>query len=498
MRKFRKMRGVIACGHPLTAKAGARMLKLGGNAVDAAVAASFASCVCEATLTGLWGGGFALIHNHKNRKNLLFDFFVNMPGLGRRLKKGELDFKGIIADFRGALQEFHIGKGAVGVPGNILGLCRMHEMLGRLPLQEVLAPAILYAKKGFPVTANQAYISQILKPVLIDTKAVRKAFAPKGPLLKTGQKFHAPELASTLEILGKEGPEIFYQGDIGQKTVKFFKAGGLITQKDLDHYRVIIRKPLQVTYRGETILMNPSPSSGGSLIAYSLGLLQKRRWDSASFNSGKFLKTLIGVMRDTNIMRCQKEKQNRNLLGSTTHISVMDEEGNAVSMTTSHGSGAGIGIKGLGFPFNNMLGEEDLNPLGFHKMKPGIRFQSMMCPTIALKKGRPHLVLGSGGSNRLRTAILQALIKLIDFKMTIKQAAQDPRIHWERDALSVEPGLHKSTIRSLLKLDPKTIFWREKNLYFGGVHAVLRREKGDFPWDGAGDPRRGGVVERVK
>lgn len=500
MRKdFRKQRGVIACGHPLTAEAGALMLREGGNAVDAAVAAAFASCVVESILTGLWGGGFALVHMAQPQRDLLFDFFVNMPGLGKKkIDPRKLDFKSIIADFKGAKQEFHIGKGSVGVPGCILGLWTIHQKFGRLPFRNTLVPAIHFAKKGFPFTKNQSAIAEIVEPILLATPYSRKIYAPKGRLLKIGERLCLPDLARTLETLGEEGPDTFYRGEVAKKMVDSFKEGGLLTEKDLDRYRVILRKPLTVRYRGEAILMNPPPSSGGSLIAYSLKLLSRHSLRSLSFSSAEFLKLLIRVMQQTNAMREKKEKQRRYALGNTTHISVMDEEGNAVSLTTSHGSGAGFGIPGIGLPFNNILGEQDLNPLGFHKTTPGERFRSMMSPSMAIRKGKPHIVLGSGGSNRLRTAILQALIKIIDFKIPIRRAVEGPRIHWEGGELSVEPGFSERVLRELLTLDSEVTFFPSKNIFFGGVHATLRHPTRNFPWDGAGDPRRGGVVKTVR
>ncbi|MDO8493776.1 MAG: gamma-glutamyltransferase [Deltaproteobacteria bacterium] len=495
--KFKKMRGIIAAGHPLTARAGGEVLRAGGNAVDAAVAASFASFVCETVLTGLWGGGFALVCMARPKRRLVFDFFVDMPGRGlKKIPPKDLDFRAITADFRGATQVFHVGKGSVGVPGNILGLCKLHQTFGCLPLKEVLAPAIAFAKEGFAMTPSQAFVSQILESILTGTAAMRKIYAPAGRLLRAGEMFRPPDLASTLELLAAEGPRIFYQGEVGQKIVRYFKDGGLLTQKDLDSYRVFVREPLLVAYGGEKILMNPSPALGGELIALSLRLLRHKKISAGSCQSIRFLKTMIDVMQETNRLRGETATAIRNRLGNTTQISVMDEAGNAVSLTTSHGAGAGIGIPKLGFPFNNMLGEQDLNPQGFHKMRPGSRFHSMMCPTITLKKGEPHLVLGSGGSNRLRTAIFQTLVKIIDFKMSLKKAVESPRLHWEAGELNVEPGFSAAVTRGLLRLNSHTVFWRQKNLFFGGVHAVLRGARDKFL--GVGDSRRGGTVMQVK
>ena len=174
----------------------------------------------------------------------------------------------------------------------------------------------------------------------------------------------------------------------------------------------------------------------------------------------------------------------------TTHLSTLDSDGNAVSLTTSHGEGSGVVIPGTGVVLNNLLGEEDIHPHGFHSLFPGVRIASMMAPTIALTRGKPHVVLGSGGSNRLRTAILQTLIKLIDFDKTLEQAVNGPRIHWENGKLDVEPGFSKKTVQELKPLGDPFKEWPEKNLFFGGVHAVM-------PKDGAGDIRRGGAVGKV-
>jgi len=169
----------------------------------------------------------------------------------------------------------------------------------------------------------------------------------------------------------------------------------------------------------------------------------------------------------------------------TTHVSVVDSEGNAASMTTSNGEGSGYIVPGTGIMLNNMMGEDDLHPLGFHASPAGQRISSMMSPTIIMKGDLPELVVGSGGSKRIRTAITQVISNIIDFKMEIKQAVEAPRIHWDEDTLQVEPGYSREAIARLEGNWPVNL-WQEKNIYFGGAHAVAPGR------GGAGDSRRGG------
>ncbi|PSN12684.1 gamma-glutamyltransferase, partial [filamentous cyanobacterium CCP5] len=183
-----------------------------------------------------------------------------------------------------------------------------------------------------------------------------------------------------------------------------------------------------------------------------------------------------------------------NKWGSTTHISVIDEEGNAASITSSNGEGSAYVIPGTQIMVNNMLGEEDLNPNGFHTWSPGQRMSSMMAPTILLEHNRPRLVLGSGGSNRIRTAILQVISNVIDFGMDLSEAVNCPRIHWERGVLHLEPGYDRSVLPSLPPETDDWIWWQQPNMFFGGVHAVAVDESGRI--DGAGDQRRGGATAR--
>ena len=512
---MKKTNGVIAAGHPKTVEAGLRMFEAGGNAFDAAVACILAACVTEPGLTSLAGGGFLLAHTHTNQ-NILFDFFTQTPRY--KCPISELNFYPVGVNFGRIIQEFHIGLGSMAVPGVWAGVIRVHETLGRLPFSVVAEPAIALAKKGVEVNSFQAYtFSNLLQPILLTTAEGREIYAPEGDILKTGDRLIMNNFAQTLEGLISGGMAEFYQGEIAQNLVRDCEnSGGHLTLEDLQNYRVIEREPLNINYRGKTILTNPPPSAGGTLIAFALELLSAVDLSGIEFGSHQYLQLLKTVMQLTNIARTDRLDGNLyqdnitdtflssapsyqqplihgvNKWGSTTHISVLDQEGNAASVTTSNGEGSGYMIPGTGIMVNNMLGEEDLNPLGFHLWPENVRISSMMSPTLVLNQGKPEVVMGSGGSNRIRTAILQVLLNLIDFNFSVEDAVNNPRFHWENHRLDIEPGFDPEIINHLDGFEQDIVrLWPEKNMFFGGVHTLVRTADGQL--SGAGDQRRSGV-----
>ncbi|RMF23566.1 MAG: gamma-glutamyltransferase [Cyanobacteria bacterium J083] len=510
-------KGAIAAGHEKTAAAGKAMLDLGGNAFDAVIASVMAAFVVESALTSLGGGGFLLAHTAQ-QQNFLYDFFCQTPKGKKPLSA--INFYPIDVDFGGQLQEFHIGLGSIAVPGNVAGVFLAHEQLGRLPLKEVVAPAIDYARNGFVVSHYQAYCLKLLAPILLALPESRKIYAPQGKILAAGDICYMRDFADTLAYLAEKGAKEFYQGEIAQQIVRDCQTqGGYLTYEDLASYRVEIRQPLATNYRGYQLLTNPPPSSGGILIAFALELLSSVDLSAIGFASKEHLELLAQVMSLTNTARAKDydafiyqpniaEKllnsdylanyrdtlhQNIRKWGSTTHISVMDAEGNAASITTSNGEGSSYIVPGTGIMLNNMLGEADLNPLGFHNWQCDRRLSSMMSPTIILKNNQPFIVLGSGGSNRIRTAILQVISNIIDFHQSLQEAIANPRVHWEDGIFSIEPLPKPAVAKQLLLTDStKLVLWNEKNMFFGGVNAVQRITKEQIV--GAGDPRRGGVA----
>ncbi len=517
---LKKTRGIMAAGHTKTAEAGLIILENGGNAFDAVVAAILASLVVEPALTSAAGGGFLLAHT-QNQKNILFDFFTQTPRYPK--PQPALDFYPIQVNFGDAFQEFHIGLGSIAVPGTLAGAFHVHQRLGRLPWSEVVTPAIEYARTGVEINPFQGFLYQLLEPILLVSAAGQKIYAPHGQLVKTGDVLKMPDLALTLELLAKNGIQPFYQGEIARQIVQDCQQqGGYLTLEDLQAYQVIEREPLKINYRGHQLLMNPPPSSGGALIALSLKLLSQIEFDSVAFGTESHLKLLVEVMRLTNQARRagyderlyqeniaeefladaaifayqQSLQTTMNKLGSTTHISVMDDEGNAASVTASNGEGSGYVIPGTGIMMNNMLGEEDLNPLGFHQWSANVRMSSMMAPTMILQGDKPEIVLGSGGSNRIRTAILQVISNLLDFQMPIEQAVNCSRIHWENQVLNVEPNFLKGAMIKAGFADSEVVLWKQQSLFFGGVHSVMKTAQGEF--QGAGDQRRNGAIAKSK
>lgn len=485
-------RGVIAAGHPQTAAAGAEVLRAGGNAVDAAVAAVLASFVCEPLLTGLAAGGYMLVALEGERT--LLDFFVEAPGRGAD-PAARSELVPIDVSFGDAIQVFNVGPASVGAYGTPAGLAAANERFGRLPLADLAGPAAGLAREGVVVNATQAYVIEILGEIAMSTAEVAALYAPEGRLLAEGDVYRNPELAEALERLGREGPDPFYSGDIAAAVIEWLEdRGAMLTAADLAAYESVARPPVCVSYRGREVLTNPPPSAGGTLIAYAMALLQRVNAApgtaqlvaaSEAAQGERTPEFLEGLAEEGFLERFLASR-----LGSTTHISVLDGEGNACGVTCSNGEGSGIVVPGTGLHLNNMLGEQDLNPLGFHRHPPGRRMPSMMCPTVVLRDGAPELVLGSGGSNRIRSAILQTIVNVVDHGLAVDDAVRAPRVHLEEGVVYAEPGVDTTE----LERGGHTIArFRDLNLFFGGVHAVARDvHTGEL--SGGGDPRRGGSV----
>ncbi len=504
------MRGAVAAGDRLTAEAAAEILRAGGNAFDAAVAAAFAAPMAEPALTSAGGGGFLLALS-PSESPLFYDFFVDVPP--KRLENPE--FFPITVDFGDTTQEFHIGAGSIAIPGFVAGLLRLHRERGRLPLREVLAPAISYAKRGIFLSPVQASFVKLLEPIFTATQEAKRVYAPNGRLIDEKTLFKNPDYADFLELLVEEGQWAFYGGEIADRIERIsLERGGLIRKEDLLRYKVVEREPLSFSFRGRRILTNPPPSFGGILIAFTLSLLEKvdlGEWGSlehvsslieamavTEFFREKFVnghlhdEKLQNLLADEGILETYRNlfKMRLNLWGNTTHISILDGEGNGVSMTTTNGEGSGIVIPGTGVMLNNMLGEEDLNPRGFFKWPPYVRLPSMMAPTATFKGGGVELLLGSAGSNRIRSAIVNVILNYTVFNYPVEESIELPRLHCERKKVFLELGFSESLFKTIEKHYQLTVF-KEKNMFFGGVQAV------DFSYNGKGDPRRGGVFLKV-
>jgi gamma-glutamyltranspeptidase/glutathione hydrolase len=456
------MRGAIAAGHPLTAEVGARTLEDGGNAVDACVAAGFASWVTESPLTGPGGGGFMLVHTGRDNRTRVLDFFVSLPSGPR----GEPEEVAIAFD-EATTQLFRVGPETCAVPGMTAGLEAAHHAYGSLPWRKLVEPAIELARGGLDVTEAQAFLHVVLAPVLEDT--------PAGGLT-AGERLAWSDLADTLEHIARRGAAAIYRGEIARRIAATVPA---IRLADLEHYRVIRRRPVRAPFRGHEFLSNPPPSSGGVLIAYGLRRLEQ----PGRYGSAAAVRRLAETMEAQARARARRLTRRLAEVGGTTHISVVDGDGNAASLSASTGGGgSGVVAPGTGIHLNNMLGEYDLM---VGTPRPGDRLTSMMAPSLALDGPSPRLVVGSAGSNRLRGAIMQIVVNVLGHGMDVANAIAAPRVHLEEDVLHLEPPLDAGRV-------PYSIVrWRDRNLYFGGAAAVETLPDGSLA--AAGDPRRGGV-----
>lgn len=520
------MKGVIAAGDAQTAAAGVEILERGGNAVDAAVAAVFASFAAESVMTNIGGGGIAIVGETQAHEAFVYDFFVSMPS-GK--PSSRMDFHKIVSDYGPEQVPLFIGRASAATPGLVPGLCTLVEKHGSLPLADLLAPSIKLARDGVILSPSQAYVLDFLADIYADTPEITAMYFPNGKTWQAGQRHAFPALADTLKQLAAKGPNLFSQGVIAQAIVADQEAnGGLITADDLRNYQVRQVAPIQVHYRGTDLILPPMPSSGGGLIAFALELLESIHIEDYAHNQTAHLRVLTEVMRLTNVARpvwdapaaseqtriarfisdehiaIYRETLAAILNGAqppaepsfpresdhTTHISVVDHLGNFAGITTTAGESAGFVVGDTGICMNNMLGEADLHPQGFHKLPPGERLTTMMSPTILLEDGKPRLVLGSGGSSRLRGAIFQVISNVIDFKMPLVDAVHAPRMHFEEGVLQLEGGISEQSAEDLRQKGYTVNTWPDLNMYFGGTHAVAI-EHGH--WVAVGDSRRCGT-----
>jgi gamma-glutamyltranspeptidase/glutathione hydrolase len=482
--------GVVAAGHPLTAQAGARVLREGGNAVDAAVAAMLTSFVAEPLLTGLGAGGYMLVAGG-GREPALLDFFVQAPS--RPQEGAGAVLQAIDVSFGDADQVFYVGPASCGVYGTPAGACEAVTRWGSASLVELAAPAAQLAREGVVLNAQQAYVAKILTDLLTSTPECAALWAPHGRVLEEGEVLRDPELGDALTRLSTDGAEPFYRGDVARAVSEWLAArGGSLTPSDLAGYNAIVRAPVRVAYRDREVLTNPPPSAGGTLLAYALALLDRGPAPPtlravvdamAAAQSERTPEFVEGLGEEGFLQRFLTSR-----LGATTHISVLDANGCACSVTATSGEGSGVVVPGTGIHLNNVMGEEDLNPLGFHLHLPGRRMPSMMAPSIVMRGGEVELVLGSAGSNRIRSALLQTIVGVVDGGLSARAAVDAPRVHFENGVLYVEPGIEEHVLQTI---DARIVRFGARNLFFGGVQAVLRA---DAQMTGAGDPRRGGVA----
>jgi gamma-glutamyltranspeptidase / glutathione hydrolase len=502
-------RGVVAAGDPQTAEAGARALRAGGNAFDAAIAAAFAAFVCELPLCSPLGGG-ALVARRADGSLHALDLFARTPGLGG--KPAELDFDHVVVDFGATTQVFHVGRGSAAVPLALPGLLEVHRRFGSLPLEALVEPAVELGRSGYELGPGVAYVFHLLAAIVCRTDACRRLFSAGGQIAAAGARLDNPDLAGTLERIARR-PEVVR--DLYHELARELgpEAGGLISERDVEAIAIEDRNPLVISHRGRQVVSMPAPSSGGALVLLGLRLAELDAGES--FLSPEQVRRLVRVQESLLAVRggelaerCREDEFVRRLveqtiepaagtlLGSTTHISAIDEHGAAVALTLTNGEGCGVVLGDTGMVVNNLLGEEDIHPRGFHRDPPGTPLVTMMAPTLVSGDGE-LMALGSGGSNRLRNAILSVLGHLLDHGVDPRAAVEAPRLHVDlvadppgRRLYFERPGMPEASL-GLLRSVAGAVEFASLNMYFGGVHLAIQRGARFF---GVGDPRRGGAA----
>lgn len=498
--------GAVAAGHRVTADAAARILDQGGNAFQAAVSALIAACLAEPVFASPGGGGF-MTARHRDGTTDVLDFFVDLPAR----KQKDADIVEIEADFGSVRQSFHIGAGTSAVPGmeaGLTALAALGDVRSGITLRTLVSTALASAE-GLIISPFQARLFEIVAPILTASEQAGALFAPAGALLASGDRFDNNDLTALFQqIAGRETgslegiscPQAMLEQQSGQ--------GGHIRADDFAGYSALTRDPAQWQNTTCRVFSNALPAMGGVLALAMLSAGGKGRSDPASDLAARAraIAAVDGFWRKApsgsdvadafDVVAAEPAPDSgRNSFNGTTHISIIDRLGNAVAVTVTNGEGNGKIVSGTGFMLNNMLGEEDVNPVGPAGWQPqpqGLRrLSSMMAPTIAEGADGTLLALGSGGSNRIRTALYQVLANRFIAGMDIREAVYRPRIHGERGKLDIEDYRNQPEAGALEGLFQATEFWQEQSLYFGGVHAVERNRRGRF--EGAGDPRREGV-----
>lgn len=475
--KYQKTKGSLASGHKLTTEAGLEMLKLGGNIYDACVAAAFAAPCTEPLLTSIAGGG--ILTGFQNGRPFVYDFFVNFPGLSGLEK---LEFDRLTVKFTDSEQAFMIGKASSAVPGTLIGLIETHQDLGKLPITEVLAPAIDYAQNGVLISSIQSMTMDLLEPLLSIDSEGEGIFYQNEKRVRTGDNLYNKNYAKFLIRLGKSGPQNFIQNEWKEIILSSFKDLSNINEKDLDNYRVSKSSPLQANLNGHDFYTAPSPCLGGSAV---LNLFERI---NQKIDSTKIDKNLLKDISES-LIDFENDFKEKQFQKGTTHISGVDEHHNAVSLSITNGEGSGHYLKGTGIMMNNMLGEDDLCRPDQSDWLPGKRMSSMMAPSIIVKDQR-ILAIGAGGSKRIRSSLSVILTLMFKYKLSLEAAINFPRLNYDGKQLQFEPNL-LNTLEEYLLNNFDSNLWSEPSFYFGGVHGC------DGINESYGDPRRdgfGGIV----
>ncbi len=521
--------GMVVSAHPLSSKVGLEILKRGGNAVDAAVATAFALGVAEPNASGLGGGGFILIYLAKSKDIVTIDYREMAP-LRARPDMYRLTAVGKVVD-----DEIVVGHKAVAVPGTLAGLTTALRKYGTMSLKDVIAPAIQLAEEGYPVSKTLNGLMKENFEKLQQFPAAAQVYLKDGLPYEVGDRIALKDLAKTYRLIAEKGPDAFYRGELGKAIEKEMKASGkgLITREDLAVYNPVMRTPVRGSYRGYEIISMSPPSSGGTHIIQLLNILEGYDMAKIGPNTSHGIHIMAEAMKrvfadrgrymgdpdfvdvpvkgltskvyaselrkeissDTAGQKIPAGNPVPYESGGTSHLSVVDRQGNLVALTQTinYFFGSGVLVPGWGMLLNNEMDDFNPRPGTNNSVAPGKRPLSSMSPTLILKDGKPFLSLGSPGATRIITALAQILMNVIDHKMDIQQAIEAPRIHCMTGDIFMEGRIPKDVQQALISRGHKLSVRKDMDLYFGGAQAVMIDPRTGLLYGGA-DPRRDGFA----
>lgn len=527
-------KGMVVSQNAIATKVGVEILRQGGNAVDAAVATAFALAVTLPRAGNIGGDGFMMVYMAKTNETV----FIDYRGIAPKAAKLET-----FVDANGKEMDDVASRGyrAPTVPGTVAGLFLAHQKYGRLPWKQIVEPAFKLASEGVALSPDEAFVFSWGKQRLSESAAGKAAFyKPGGALYRAGEILKQPDLAWSLRQIADGGADAFYKGEIAQRFAADMKAhGGLITAEDLASYKAVVRQPLEGTYRGLTVRTSPPASAGGATLLEMLNILEQFDLKASGPGSAKSLHLMAEAMKlgyadrarflgDTDFVKVplkgftskaygieraklidpNKAKPAKELgVGdpwafeshNTTHFSVADAEGNAVSNTFTLGAdfGSGVMVAGAGFVLNNQMNnyshaaawraQKSGRPLPPNALQPGKRVLSTMMPTMIFKDGKPWLITGTPGGSTIIDTVLQVIVNVVDFKLNVAEATHQPRIFQNAsDELEVEPNFNPDTV-ALLKAMGHPVTSDET---MGSAQSIMI-EKGLYL--GGADPRRPGA-----
>lgn len=535
-------RGMVVCPQPEAAESGAEILKAGGNAVDAAVACALAQTVVDPLMCGIAGFGTAAVYIPGSNAHEYFDFHATAPGsacpdMWAHLLEGEAR-DGFGFFIKGQLND--IGYQSIATPGTLRGLEAMHAAHGRLPWADVVAPAIDWARNGYFVRPgmysfwnDDATLGRASnRERLAYSASGRKIYCKEdGSPKSIGTPIVNADLANVLEQIARAGADDFYSGEIAESIVQDMQAnGGLISKADLEEYRVVRQKPLFGRYRDRVVATN-QPPGGGAMLLQMLHALEKFDLRAVPHNSPEYITILCEIMKQATVdkdrfigdpafvdipldyllsderaaetaaavragHRVQVTRVNPGhvIPRDTTHLSVVDGDGNCVSLTHSLAMPSGAITPGLGFMYNGCMGVFDPRPGRAGSIAPGKRRFTSSCPTIVFHDGKPEIVLGAPGGTQIAMGVVQAILNVIDRDMTMQEAVSAPRFSSTSNAIDVCNRVPRSVARQLEQRGYEVIR-NPYNYTIAWVHAV--RIAGDGLQGGA-DPGRDGVACSVE